>query len=102
VVQGLRFDPAALSATIVLLCLVFSLKPHRRMTFPQATGILTTRWLTRRAICARPSDKAARVQRVGVWPVGFPFAMAPYHVETISVEHGEIRGMAWQILFATS
>jgi hypothetical protein len=39
-------------------------------------------------------DEMARVRRIGTWPVGFPFAMNPLNVETVSVDSatGKIRG----------
>lgn len=38
-------------------------------------------------------DEMVKVKRLGVWPVGFPFAMAPYYVETVSVgETGKVIG----------
>ena len=38
-------------------------------------------------------DEMSKVRDIGVWPVGFPSAMRPHHVETVSVGHdGKVRG----------
>jgi hypothetical protein len=39
-------------------------------------------------------DEMVEIKKLGAWPVGFPFAMAPYYVETVSVDPrtGKVRG----------
>lgn len=37
-------------------------------------------------------DEISKIKKIGVWPVGFPFAQAPIHVESPVVQNGKVTG----------